>query len=366
MWNWLNKKWPKFIYDLEKLNHLELEFSQNVGMVMGVLTHISDENKSDFLVDILSSEALKTSEIEGEYLNRDSLQSSVKKRLGFTSDVKKVAPAEYGVSEMIVDLHLNFGKRLSHGQMFEWHNMITNGRRDLVNQGEYRTHQEPMQVVSGALGREKIHFEAPPSSTVKTEMKAFVEWFNGEHFGSNAKKNGSLVKAGITHLYFVCIHPFEDGNGRIGRALAEKSLALSLGEPTFILLSHAIEAQKKNYYESLENNNKELDITEWLLYFGKTVIKAQNDTIQRIKFLIDKTKFFDRYSKNMNSRQQKVIYRIFEAGHEGFKGGLSAKNYMTISKTSTSTTTRDLNDLIEKHILRKEGELKGTRYFLNF
>lgn len=365
IWNWLFKNWPHFSYDKEALEKLELQFSQNTGTVFGAIKHIEGVSKDDLLVEILSNEAIKTSEIEGEILNRASIQSSIKKNLGFTTDSHKVPPAEYGISEMMVDLYLNFDKRLNHNQLFEWHKMITNGRRDLTDIGKYRTHESPMQVVSGRLDKPTVHFEAPPSNKMKTEMEQFISWFNEIHHPDNTSML-PLAKAGLTHLYFVCIHPFEDENGRIGRALAEKSIALSTGQPTLISLSHTIEAHKKAYYNSLEANNTTLEITDWLHYFGKTILDAQQDTLKRIDFIVEKTKFFDRHKSQLNERQLKVILRLFEAEHTGFEGGLSAKNYIKITKTSESSATRDLKDLTDKKILIKTGELKSSRYKLHF
>jgi Fic family protein len=364
IWNWLLKNWSHFSYDKNAFEKLELQFSQNTGTVFGAIKHIEVVSKDDLLVDILSNEAVKTSEIEGEILNRDSVQSSIKKNLGLSVEKRKIPPAEFGISEMMVDLYLNFDKSLSHHQLFEWHKMITNGRRDLIDIGRYRTHEDPMQVVSGRLDKPTVHFEAPPSDKMQTEMEQFVTWFNEIHHPNNTT-HLPLVKSGLTHLYFVCIHPFEDGNGRIARALAEKSIALSTGQPTLISLSHTIEANRKQYYQALEDNNATLEITDWLQYFGQTILDAQQDTLKRIDFIVEKTKFFAQYKSELNERQHKVVLRLFEAGYTGFEGGLSAKNYIKIAKTSESTATRDLKDLTDKKILIKTGELKGTRYQLN-
>ena len=364
-WNWLLKEWPNFSFNKEVLMKLEQSFIENNGIVLGVLKHIDDKSKDDLLVEILSNEALKTSEIEGDFLNRESLQSSIKRNLGLTTEKRKVPPAEFGISEMMVDLYLNFDSVLSHEQLFDWHKMITNGRRDLENIGKYRTHSEPMQVVSGRIDKPNIHFESPPSKIVPQEMEEYIDWFNKVHSTKTDLDNFPLIKAGIAHIYFESIHPFEDGNGRIGRAIAEKSLALSINKPSLISLSQMIETNKKQYYEHLEANNKTLEITDWLVYFGKTILDAQKDTLKRVDFLIEKTKFFDKYSSEINERQLKVVRRMFEIGHQKFKGGLSAKNYKTIAKTSESTTTRDLKDLVKKHIFIKTGEFKSSRYSLN-
>ncbi|NRD19522.1 Fic family protein [Winogradskyella eckloniae] len=363
-WNWQQHNWPNFTYNVDALNTLELKFSQNTGTVLGAFKHVNDNEKEQLIIEILSNEAIKTSEIEGEYLDRDSIQSSIKKNLGLKVDKKKIAPAEYGISEMMVDLYQNFSKQLSHKDLFNWHKMLTNGRRDLNDIGKYRTHEDPMQVVSGRLDQPTVHFEAPPSSNMHKEMEQFIHKFNTTY----VKSEGNVLpiaKAGITHLYFVCIHPFEDGNGRIARALAEKSIAQSVGQPTLISLSKTIESNKKAYYNALANNNKDLDITDWLIYFGQTILDAQEDTLKLIDFLIKKAKFFDRFNKIMNDRQLKVVTRIFNAGHQGFHGGLSASNYTKIAKTSASTATRDLKDMLDKNIFIKTGELKGTRYWLN-
>jgi len=364
-WNWLQENWPNFTFNKDDLRELEYQFSEKSGLLLGVLRHINDNSKDDLLVDILSNEAVKTSEIEGEYLNRESVQSSIKKNLGLIADTRKVKPSEFGISEMMVDLYKNYNATLSHQQLFEWHKMITNGRHDLKNIGSYRTHVAPMQVVSGRIDRPKVHFEAPPSNQVSSEMEQFIDWFNAIHLKGNDLDFSPLVKAGIAHLYFVSIHPFEDGNGRIGRAIAEKSIALSLNRPTLIMLSSRIEEKRKDYYSLLESNNKSLEITDWLLYFGKTILEAQEITLKRIDFIIEKTKFFENHLSKLNERQLVVIKRLFKAGYTGFIGGLSADNYKKIAKTSPSTTTRDLNDLVKKKVLKKTGILKSSRYSLN-
>jgi len=365
VWNWKLKEWPHFSFDRKVLEALEYQFSAKSGTVLGVLKHFQEDSKDDFLVEILSDEAVKTSEIEGEYLNRESVQLSIKRNLGLAYEKRKIPPAEFGISEMMVDLYLNYNQPLTHKTLFQWHKMITNGRRDLTDIGCYRTHEDPMQIVSGRLDLPRVHFEAPPSKIVPKEMEKFVSWFNNVHQTTENQIIFPLAKAGIAHLYFVCIHPFEDGNGRIGRAIAEKSIAQSINRPSLISLATTIEANKKNYYALLEKSNTTLEITEWLVYFARTVLNALQHTLNRIDFLVEKTKFFDQYSNQLNERQLKVIQRLFESGHEGFKGGLSAKNYMSISKSSASTATRDLQELIDKKILNKTGTLKSTRYFLN-
>ena len=260
---------------------------------------------------------------------------------------------------MMVNLYRSFDQRLSHETLFDWHRMLTNGRNDLNDIGRYRTHEDPMQVVSGAIHRPKIHFEAPPSNQMQREMDAFLEWFNG------SQSLPALTRAGIAHLYFVSIHPFEDGNGRIGRAISEKAIAQNLGQPSLTALATRIEMGRNAYYDALEAANKQNEITQWLLYFGQVVLEAQKTTERHIEFLIEKTKLYDRLRGKLNERQDQVIARMFREGPAGFEGGLSSENYVAITQTSTATATRDLRELVELGALTKTGKLKGTRYWLN-
>ena len=363
-WNWEHKNWPNFIYETETLANYEKEFLHKAGILHGSLKHISAEDQDTLKVDLISDEAYKTSEIEGELLNRDSLQSSIRKYFGLKTDNRRVSPAEQGISEMMVDLYKNYHIPLDRTQLCAWHEMLTNGRRDLLDIGRYRTHEDPMQVVSGALHNPKVHYEAPPSSRVKTEMERFIKWFNQS---GEAGKNHlePLTRAGVAHLYFESIHPFEDGNGRIGRAISEKALSQSLNRPTLIAISHAIESQKKDYYAALQRNSTGLEINNWLEYFCALVLRAQDHTQSRIDFLIEKGKFYQRFDDMLNERQKKAIERIFREGVSGFKGGLSAENYITITRTTASTATRDLQKLVELGAFTRTGERKGTRYYLN-
>jgi Fic family protein len=199
---------------------------------------------------------------------------------------------------------------------------------------------------------------------MRDEMKRFTRWFNDT--APNGKSPlPALTRAGIAHLYFVCIHPFEDGNGRIGRAIAEKSLAQNLSQPSLIALATTIERKRKDYYTALERNNKQLEITAWLTYFAGTILEAQRNTIKRVDFYVAKARFYEKFRGQFNERQDKGIARMFREGIEGFKGGLSADNYISISPTSRATATRDLQDLVEKGALTRTGELRHTRYFLN-
>jgi Fic family protein len=363
-WNWQKDEWPEFRYDPVALAALESEFLASSGVLLGVCKHLDQEQFDTLRVELVSEEALKTSAIEGEFLNRDSLQSSIRRQFGLPADHHKIPPAEEGVAQMMVEVYRSWNAPLSDDAVFNWHSMLTLGRRDLVDMGQYRTTAEPMQVVSGALDRRTIHFEAPPSNRVGREMAMFNEWFNRTAPGGSSVLP-ALTRAGMAHLYFVCIHPFEDGNGRIGRAVAEKALSQSLGRSSLIALAHMIEANRKDYYAALESNNQLLEVTDWLVWFARTVLDAQGYTVKCVEFLIKKAKLYSRLGGQLNERQQKVLDRMFREGLGGFKGGLSADNYIRIARTSASTATRDLQDLVSKGALVRTGELKSTRYQLN-
>ena len=362
-WNWQQPDWPNFAWNSARLALAERQFLITAGSLVGALKHLGDEDCNHLTVEAMSTEALTTSEIEGEILDRSSVQSSIRRQLGLGADNRPTPPAERGISEMMVSLYRTFGESLSDQLLFGWHRMLMSGRRDLTEIGRYRTNPEPMQIVSGPAGSPRIHFEAPPSKQIPSEMLRFTRWFNHTAPGG-AHSLPALTRAGIAHLYFESIHPFADGNGRMGRALAEKSLAQSLGQPSLIALAATILSRRAHYYAALEAANKSSEISDWLAWFAGTIMEAQRRTIALIEFLIDKTKLLDRLRGQLNRRQQKAILRMFQAGPEGFQGGMSAGKYSTITGASPATTTRDLADLTEKGALLRQGERRHARYTL--
>src|ERR1700730_12887705 len=363
-WNWQRPEWPKFAWNQSRLAIAEQQFLVGGGVFVGAVKHMGEEDRNVLTVEAMSTEALTTSEIEGEFLERASVQSSIRRQLGMATDNRKIAPAERGVSDMMVDLCKTFAAPLSEEMLFDWNRMLMSGREDVTGFGRYRTGSEPMQGLSGPIGTSKLHREAPPSARVPSEMAQFIAWFNRTAPG-DAEPLAALTRAGVAHLYFESVHPFEDGNGRIGRAIAEKSLAQSLGQPPLIALSSTILTRRARYYTELEAANKEHEITNWLAWFAGVIIEAQRRTIALIEFLIDRTKLLDGLSGKLNERQQKALQRMFREGPEGFKGGLSAGKYSTITGASPATTTRDLADLTEKGALIREGERRHARYKLS-
>jgi Fic family protein len=364
-WNWQKPDWPNFNWDRSRMSAAEEQFLLGAGVAIGTVKHLGEDEHNQLLVEVMSGEAVTTSAIEGEVLNRASVQSSILRQLGLPSpDKRRVMPAEQGIAEMMVDLYRSFSQPLSNEMLFGWHRMVTSGRKDLADIGRYRTSQEPMQVISGPIGSPTVHLEAPPSKQVRAEMKRFVSWFNRTAPGSK-ERLPAITRAGTAHLFFESIHPFEDGNGRIGRAIAEKAMTQSSGQPVLVSLATTILAHQKSYYEALARANRRNDITRWLAWFAEIALEAQRRSIAQVEFIIDKTKLLDRLHGQINVRQQNALLRMFREGPEGFKGGLSAGNYSTITGASPATTTRDLADLTEKGALIRTGERKHARYTLN-
>jgi Fic family protein len=245
-----------------------------------------------------------------------------------------------------------------------WHTCLFANARNLTI-GDWRRGTEPMQVVSVALDQEKVHFEAPPSWRVGPEMEAFVDWFNGFKPLPDNPIASAMLKSAISHLYFESIHPFEDGNGRIGRAIAEKALAQGMNRPLMLSISKIIEADKNAYYQALKLGQSSLQIDTWLKYFLNVLINAQREARMTVALLLKKVRFFDSHKSALEDRHSKVLSKMFDAGPSGFVGGMSAKKYMSITHVSKATATRDLQYLVQQGVFTKEGEGRSVRYHLN-
>ena len=359
-WNWELAGWPQFSYDPSPISELEKKFLLGVGKAFGYLKTIDKQDYTHFIVEILSLEGLESSKIEGEILDRESLQSSIKRHFGIDTMPERGTEKESAMAELLCNVYESFDKPLTHEMLWKWHAMLFNESSSITDRGQYRTHADPMQIVSNRYGSQIVFFEAPPSSRVLEEMAAFIEWFN------TSKGSGSiLVRAALAHVYFESIHPFEDGNGRIGRILVEKILSQGVGQPILIAVSKLLEKRKKEYYSALEKCNRTLEIQHWIEFFSSVILQAHEESLNLLYFLIEKSKILNALSGELNPRQIKALLRMFEEGPNGFKGGLSAENYITITKTTRPTATRDLTDLVEKGALTKTGELRHTRYHLN-
>lgn len=362
-WNWQLRGWPDFIRDRQKLAAREARFLEQAGLLIGTSRHISDEDRIQLGISVMSLEAIDTSQIEGETLDRASVQSSIQRALGLKAARTSARPAENGIAEMMVDLLQTTAEPLSDAMLHRWHRKMLSGRTDLKNLGGYRQHEEPMQIISGASYAPKVHYEAPPSSSVPGHMAAFIAWFNQTAPTGEAPLL-PIERAGLAHLWFECIHPYEHGNGRIGRAVSEKALAQGRQRPVFTSLAGALLRHRKDYYRELKLASSTLNADRWLNWFADVALEAQERSLKQVEFMLAKTRLFDRLAGQLNPRQEKALLRMFAEGIDGFKGELSAKNYMTITGAPTATATRDLTDMVAKGALARKGELKSTRYFL--
>jgi Fic family protein len=365
VWNCQQPDWPHFRYDAQVLVSYEAAFLKQGGIVIGTFRHLGEEDQSLLTVDVIGGEALGTSAIEGEALDRASLQSSIRRELGIATDRRRVRPAEKGIAEMLVDVYRTVAEPLDARTLFRWHKLLLQGRRGLRDVGRYRSQAEPVQIVSGPIHAPRVHFEAPPAARLGKEMARFYDWFDASAPGSRSPMP-ALARAGIAHLYFESIHPFEDGNGRIGRAIAEKALAQGLGQPSLTALSVTIERRRKSYYEALERANRDNEVTDWLVWFAGAVLDAQHHTQGWIGFLLAKTKLLDRLRGTINSRQEKALLRMLHDGPDGFEGGMSASKYTTITGAPPATARRHLAELVGLGALVRTGDRKTTRSWLPF
>ena len=364
-YNWQYPDWANFTYDDSVIDSLLIDLISETSEIKGMLNALSDGNQQDAILQFMISEAIKTSEIEGEFFSRQDVMSSIKRHLGINENLTHIRDKKaLGIGSLMVEVRKSYQEKLTEPMLKSWHKTLMSAH-PYINAGKYRSGAEPMQVISGAFGKEVVHYEAPLSKKVADEMKQFVKWYTHFKVNSDDMKQ-ALIKTCICHLYFESIHPFEDGNGRIGRALAEKCLAQSLNRPMLISLSSVIEKDKKAYYDTLKKAQRTLEITDWILYFSKTIVKAQKSAKQTILFTINKSKFIDNHKHNINERQLKVLLKMFELGVSGFEGGMTTKKYISITKSSRATATRDLQDLVEKNILTPKGAGRNVRYEINF
>jgi Fic family protein len=363
MYNWQYKEWANFTYNSNAISEIASIFLEKLNEADIVLQNLSVSEQQEELIRFMISEATKTSEIEGEFISRQDLMSSIKNRLGLNISPEIIKDKRaVAVANLLVVVRNSYDNKFSEAEIKKWHKLLFENSKN-INAGKWRTGIEPMQVVSGAIGKEIVHYEAPPSYRIPAEIKQFVHWYNSFKVKDNIAN--AIIKTAISHLYFESIHPFEDGNGRIGRAIAEKCLAQSLGRPILLSLSSVIEKNKKDYYAALKNTQNSLEVTDWIAYFANVIMQAQVQAIEIIKFSLQKSKFFTHFQSNFNERELKVINKMFDAGAEGFEGGITARKYISITKTSKPTATRDLQHLSKIGALLVSGEGRSVHYNLN-
>jgi len=344
--------WPNFQWNNDEIVSLLSEARNLQGRLVGKMESLGFDLRNEALLDTLTLDVLKSSEIEGEFLNPTQVRSSIARRLGMeiAGSVESDRNVD-GVVEMMLDATQNCFKPLISDRLFDWHAaLFPTGRSGMykIVVADWRANLTgPMQVVSGAMGNEKVHFQAPDSSLVEKEMNLFLDWFN------NNLETDLVIKAAIAHLWFVTIHPFDDGNGRITRALTDMLLAQSdKSNQRFYSMSAQIRTERKEYYEILEKTQKgNLDITEWIKWFLNCLINSLKSTDSVLVRVLFKANFWTKHSKTLiNERQKKLLNMILD----GFDGKLTSSKWAKIAKCSKDTAIRDINDLIDKNILQKE------------
>jgi Fic family protein len=358
------KEWPNFIWDNETLAPLLTEVRHRQGRLLGKMEGLGFSLQAEANLHTLTLDVLKSREIEGEILNPDQVRSSIARRLGM--DIAGLVPADRnveGIVEMMLDSTQQYQEKLNQERLFDWHAaMLPTGRSGMhrIVVGLYRNNEkdDPMQVVSGAMGREKVHFEAPASALLPWEMDNFLGWFNGE------KALDPVLKAGIAHLWFVTIHPFDDGNGRIARTITDMQLCRAdHSQQRFYSLSSQIKNEKSDYYDMLEKTQKgSLDITDWLVWFLGCLDRALTNTVETLAPVIKKARFWTKITSiSLNDRQRIMLNKLLD----GFEGKLTSSKWAKIVKTSQDTAGRDINDLLLKNILIQElGGGRNTSYIL--
>lgn len=355
-------QWPRFHWEQEVLINLLAEVRQLQGKLLGKVELLGFDLKDEANLETLIQDIVKTSEIEGEVLNPELVRSSIAVRLGLDNlGIEHSNRNIEGIVDMMLDATQTFDKSLSEERLFGWHSaLFPTGRSGMykIEVAKWRTGD--MQVVSGGMGREKVHFEAPSPKKLEKEMQEFINWFNQE------ESLDSIIKAGISHLWFVTIHPFDDGNGRIARSITDMQLSKSDGvNQRFYSMSSRINAEKKSYYTILERTQKgDLNITNWLKWFLECLKGAIIDSNFIIDKVVRKHQFFvNNVSKIANERQRLILTKLLD----GFDGNLTSSKYAKIAKTSPDTALRDIKDLVEKGILVKsDSGGRSTNYILNF
>jgi Fic family protein len=356
-------KWPAFWWDSDRISRLLVEVRHRQGRLIGRMEGLGFQLRTEAVLNTLTEEVLKTSEIEGEKLDREQVRSSIARRLGI--DIGALTPADRnaeGVVEMMLDATQHYDQPLTTDRLFDWHAaLFPTGRSGMsrINVGTWRDDKKgPMQVISGPIGKERVHYEAPPAGRLRGEMKKFINWFEKE------SSTDLVLKAGVAHLWFVTIHPFEDGNGRIARAIADMVLARSERSPQrFYSMSAQIRQERREYYEILESTQKgDLDITRWLEWFLACLSRAFDHAETILAAVLDKTRFWDRFTgTEFNERQRSMINRLLN----GFEGKLTSSKWAKLEKCSQDTALRDIEDLINKDVLTKDSAGgRSTSYLL--
>lgn len=368
---WQQAKWPHFNWDKSTLLPLIAKARLKQGKLIQQLVDLQNPEKNKARAEIFTKETITTAAIEGEHYDPNSVRSSINRRLGLDyAGLPKTQRHVEGLIEVIFDATHNYNDPLSKSRICGWHAALFptgySGIRK-IRAGKYRSDKNgPMQVISGPIGKERIHYQAPPAKKLTREMNNFFKWWKK----SKNQEIDGIIRAGIAHFYFVTIHPFDDGNGRIARAITDMALAQDdKSDIRYCSMSGEIIKHRKSYYEILELSQKGHDnITQWLQWFIETYIDALDNSQKLLSNIFFKSLYWKKYSQQqLNSRQIKVINKMLDIGKGNFKGGLTTKKYINIARTSRRTAVRDIQDLLEKGLIKKnQGKGRGVNYDINW
>ena len=384
MWIWQAKKWPNFEFDAQALQPAVASARVAQGRMLGMASQLQLVDLADLTIDGLAFEALATAQIEGEVLHPQSVRQSAARRLGLATAAKTVAKAtapsakparknfkndnaaplrEEATLDVIQAAVSQYQQPLSEAQLLGWHASLFPGRMNRFTVGAYRSHVEPMQIVTPQLGKNDIiHYEAPPSKDVGAHMQQLVAWFN-----SSQGQIDGIARAAVAHLWLEAIHPFEDGNGRIGRALSDLALAQDAQSSQHLFsLSHQLLAHRSDYYGQLQaaTSKGSLNVTAWVQWFVQRLQGACEHSVQQMQGAVTKTRFWQQVLSihpSISAGQQKVLAKLFDS-EGGFSGGMSTEKYVTITGLSRATAYRELTVLVSLGLLLKSGQGRGTRY----
>jgi len=348
---WQHDKWPAMDWDAAAL----LVPLGKCRKAQGGLLAMAEHFNLDVQAEVLTHETLNTAAIEGEKLDRQSVRSSIARRLGLpTAGLPAVQRPVEGLVEMLLDATIKHNEPLTEARLKAWHGALFptgySGMRQITVGGWRNDNEGPMQVVSGPVAREVVHFEAPPARRLKTEIKKFLAWWNG------ATSLDGLIRAGMAHLWFVTLHPFDDGNGRIARAITDMALAQDEAlDARMYSMSAQIIKERDAYYENLEHTQKgNGDITEWLSWFLSCAERAMEQSKEQLEGVLEKNRFWQKAAVlPLNARQIKAVNRLLDAGPDGFTGGLTNRKYQSMTRASSSTAKRDIAELITLGLLKR-------------
>lgn len=370
-WIWQLPEWPSLVVDAQQIQTLLAAARRSQGLLLGKAEMIGLEGLQPHIRDSLTQEALTTSAIEGEKLDAESVRSSVARRLGLDTSGAPTAEGKRnieGLIDVLQDATLNTDSPLTLERLCSWHGaLFPTGFSGMqrIDVGALRS--VPMEIVSGAIGRSKVHYAAPPAEGMADQVDAFLTWFNQTHPNTGSRPMDGLVRAAVSHLWFETLHPFDDGNGRIGRAIMQLALGQDMGLPGRIVsLSRQIESCKDRYYSALERaqRSKSMDVTAWVEWMLEQFSLASEFASSSIDSAIQRIRFQARMSAiRLNERQQKTMKKLLDAGPKGYEGGMTTRKHERISQTSTPTAARDLIELERLGLLKRYGDGRSTRYY---